>query len=404
MQQPNLLVNLGHVQMPDIWERRPRTGDAGSACRSDVCHSPDAPRTRLMRTRAALIAAFAIALGVLAPSGSVAQPVCKGHDGRVLRDEAWRHRQTHPLIGRVFKNGEPIPLDGASCIRSPLQQLIVEAWQVIRGGGLVLLGEVHDNPEHHRVRGDILWPRLEPSLVTRDSRPAAVFEHIRSDQRAQLDRFYHMAARSRRLWGADDLLRELDWHSSGWPQGELFKPLFGAALWAKLPIEPGNAPRARVRALTHGEPRDASPAEAARLSLARAMPEELVAALAGELAASHCGIVPAAAFGAMSLAQRYMDAHLAGRLVEAADTHGSAFLLAGNGHVRSDRGVPWYTRRLAPGRRTLAVLLLEVVEGQDDGRRYIPRGPDGAAAADYILFTPRQARPDPCAEMRQGRP
>ena len=91
-------------------------------------------------------------------------------------------------------------------MRTPLQQLIVEVWDVIRGGGIVLLGEVHDNPEHHLVREDILWPRLEPMVATGAWRPAAVFEHIRSDQQAGLDRFYDLASRSRRLWRANDLL------------------------------------------------------------------------------------------------------------------------------------------------------------------------------------------------------
>ena len=76
--------------------------------------------------------------------------------------------------------------------------------------------------------------------------------------------------------------------------------------------------------------------------------------LASELAGSHCGALPAYRFPTMSLAQRYTDAHLAEALVKAAEKHGGAFLLAGNGHVRTDRGVPWYLRQLAPresGRR-----------------------------------------------------
>ena len=249
-----------------------------------------------------------------------------------------------------------------------LQQLIVEVWETIRAGGIVLLGEVHDNPEHHRVRADILWPRLEPSLATRDLRPAAVFEHIRTSQQAQLDHFYERAAPQPRRCGARRTCCA-SWAgrtAAGRP-AEMFEPLFDAALWAKLPILPGNAVRERTRALARGEAGDLAPAETAELGLARSMPEPLVGALARELEASHCGVVPASAFGAMSLAQRYVDAHLAARLVEAAEKSGAAFLLAGNGHVRSDRGVPWYTRQLAPARRTVAVSLLEVEDGQTDG-------------------------------------
>ena len=348
---------------------------------------------------AALALCFAIPCGAIAQDGSCSRP-----DGSALRDAFWRLQQPpHPLMGQVFKAGRPIEVDGAACERSPLQQLTVELWQTIRADGIALLGEVHDNPEHHRVRGDILWPRDDRLASTRNLRPAAVFEHIRTIQQVQLDRFYEQARKSRRLWGAPDLLKELAWESSGWPPGKIFEPLFAGALWAKLPIHPGNAPRERTRALARGEEAGITPAEKARLDLARAMPEPLLQALALELEGSHCGAVPASAFPAMSLAQRYTDAHLAGVLVDTADGQGGAFLLAGNGHVRSDRGVPWYLRRLAPQRKLASVLLLEVEDGKTDAAAYMPRAPDGAPAADYVLFTPRHARPDPCEGMRRGR-
>jgi uncharacterized iron-regulated protein len=195
-------------------------------------------------------------------------------------------------------------------------------------------------------------------------------------------------------------LRELDWKNSGWPEGEIFYPLFDAALWAHMPIYPGNGDRQRLRQLARGDHAGVTDAETARLKIAQAMPEALLAALASELEGSHCGAVPASAFGPMSLAQRYTDAHIAETLVAAARKHGGAFLLAGNGHVRTDRGVPWYVRRAAPQMQAVAVTLLEVEEGAADPGTHLPRGPEGNVASDYTLFTPRHNRPDPCAKMR----
>ncbi|MBX9588533.1 MAG: ChaN family lipoprotein [Hyphomonadaceae bacterium] len=315
----------------------------------------------------------------------------------------WRHgQQAHPLIGQVFKGDQPITIESGKCTRSPLQQLIVEVWDTIRDGGIVLLGEVHDNPEHHVVRGDILGPRLDQIAPTRNLHPAAVFEHIRTSQQAGLDAFYARSQR-RRSGRSVDLLRELDWRDSGWPAAKIFYPLFDAALRAKLPIYPGNAERARMRKLVRGEEQPTDE-EAARITLAQAMSPPLLDALAKELEGSHCGAVPGAALGAMSLAQRYTDAHLADALVRAAAKHNGAFLLAGNGHVRTDRAVPWYLRRRAPDRKVVAVMLLEVVEGKHDAPAYLSRAPDGTAAADYVVFTPRQQRPDPCEILRQGKP
>ena len=346
--------------------------------------------------------ATAVLFLTLASSAAFAVEPCARHDGSAFRDVHWQHgQQKHPLIGQVLKGEQPIAVASGGCARSALQQLIFEVWDTIRGGGVVLLGEVHDNPEHHAVRGDILWPRLDHVLPTRDLRPAAVFEHIRTSQQTQLDAFYRKATRSRRLWGAPDLLRELSWAESGWPAADTFYPLFNAALRARMPIIPGNAVRERMRELV----KDTSVAntdEADRLRLAQAMPQPLLEALATELEGSHCGAIPASAFGAMSLAQRYTDAHLAQAVVSAADKNSGAFLLAGNGHVRTDRAVPWYVRQMAPGRKVVSVMLLEAVEGRADATAYLPRSPDQQVAADYILFTPQHPREDPCTRMRKG--
>lgn len=331
-------------------------------------------------------------------------PPCTRSDGTSLRDVHWQHQQpSHPLVGRVFKDGRPISVTEGACARTPLQQLTVELWGTIREGGIVLLGEVHDNPEQHAARGDILWPRLDSLVPTRGLRPAAVFEHIRATQQGEIDGFYRKAARSRRLWRAFDLLRELKWNATGWPDAEIFQPLFDAALRAKLPIYPGNGPRDRMRPLARGDQTGITDEEAARLKIAQGMPEPLLAALAAELEESHCGALPASAFGPMSLAQRYVDGFMAESLAKAARQHGGAFLLAGNGHVRTDRGVPWHLRQIAPDRKIVAVMLLEVEAGEHDPATYVPRAPDGAWAADYVLFTPAHPRPDPCEKMRQNK-
>lgn len=354
---------------------------------------------RVTACSAAICLCFALATTAAAQTVS-----CARSDGIALRDVHWRQKQpAHPLIGQVLKGDQPITIASDACTRSPLQQMIVEVWDIIRDGGIVLLGEVHDNPEHHVVRGDILWPRLDKVVPTQGLRPAAVFEHIRTGQQAGLDSFYRHADRSRRLWRAPDLLRELDWKASGWPAAEMFYPLFDSALRARQPIYPGNAVRERMRLLVRGQDQPTDE-EAARIKLAQAMPQPLLDALTSELEGSHCGAVPGSALGSMSLAQRYTDAHLAETLVRAAEKHNGAFLLAGNGHVRTDRAVPWYVRQLAPRRKVVAVMLLEVEDGKIDASPYLTRAPAGTVAADYVVFTPRHERPDPCEKMRQGKP
>jgi len=351
--------------------------------------------------RGGVLAALSL-IGALAAAPANGATPCAQTHGPALRDAHWRQAPApHPLVGQVLAGERPIALAAGACTPSPLEQLIVELWRALGQGGIVLLGEVHDNPEHHRVRKDILWPRLARTASAPERPPAAVFEHIRTDQQPALDAFRARAARSRRLLRAPDLLRALDWQSSGWPEGRIFHPLFDGALQAGMPIVPGDAPQGRVRALARGDLSGLGSEERARISAAEDLPPPLLAALAEELARSHCGALPASALPAMSLAQRYRDAHLADAALAGAERQGAAVLLAGNGHVRADRGVPWHLRRKAPGRLVRSVLLLEAEAGETEAAAYLPRDPNGRPAADYVLFTPRQHRPDPCRRLGQ---
>jgi len=76
-------------------------------------------------------------------------------------------------------------------------------------------------------------------------------------------------------------------------------------------------------------------------------------------------------------------------------------LIAGNGHVRADRGVPWYLRRRAPDRGLAVVMPMELHEAGVAPADYAETGPDGAPLADFLWLTPRAERPNPCEQMRQ---
>lgn len=263
--------------------------------------------------------------------------------------------------------------------------------------GIILLGEVHDNPDHHRVQGWI----VENTAASAKNRPAVVFEHIRTDQQSALDQFTALRAQAGQPAASGGLFRLLEWDKSGWPSQEMFAPLFDAVIRAGLTIYPASPPREQVRAVGRGQPSALSDEERARLKLDQPLPQPLADALAAELHEAHCGALSEAAIGAMSLAQRYRDAAFADALLAAADHHGSAILIAGNGHVRKDRGVPWYVRQRAPKQEVHSVFLVEVEPDKTDPAAYVPRDPDGGPAADLVIFTPRAERPDPCVQLKQ---
>ncbi|MFM9847534.1 MAG: ChaN family lipoprotein [Hyphomicrobiaceae bacterium] len=290
----------------------------------------------------------------------------------------------HPLVGRIWSAADGSFLDPASLTAT------------LARADFLLLGEVHDNADAHGLQGWAIGRRVEAQ-----SKFGVVFEHIRTDQQEALAKLDEFDRTARRVATANDLFRFLDWQNGGWPSETKFVGLFNAVFNPRLPIYAANPPRQQVRAVARSEEGALSPQERTRILLDATWDKPLADALYNELKGSHCGAIPESAVPAMSVAQRYRDAAFADVMLTAAKDHGAAILIAGNGHVRTDRAVPWYLRERAPGKNIIAVMMLEVEDGQADPAAYAPRAPDGKPAVDFVIFTPRAERPDPCEALRQ---
>ena len=112
----------------------------------------------------------------------------------------------------------------------------------------------------------------------------------------------------------------------------------------------------------------------------------------------HCGALPESAIGGMATAQRARDATLAQSLLDAG--RDGAVLIAGNGHVRRDLGVPLYLGALAPHRPPFAVGIVEVEADALNPQTYAAGAGSGSQRYDYVIFTPRVDRKDPCEAFR----
>ena len=226
----------------------------------------------------------------------------------------------------------------------------------------VLLGETHDNPEHHRLQLVVLRALGHQQRVL-------AMEQFDSEHQAAMDR-----AASRDSEALADAGR-FDRKGWNWP---LYRPLVEFALERRWPVRAANLSRADARRIV-GNP--------ALADLPPAAPS-VVEGLQRDIAQGHCGqSPPPKVLAGMVQAQRARDARLASALVE------RSVLITGSGHARRDRGVPLY---LPPG-DVLSVGMIEV----DDGKR----APAdyygdffGPASFDYLWFTPRHARPDPCSD------
>jgi len=248
----------------------------------------------------------------------------------------------------------------------------------------VLLGEKHDNPDHHLLQALAL-----KRILGVKRHPAVLFEQIDLDLQPAIDAYLMQPNAT-----VDGLEPVLEWKKRGWPEWSLYRPIFEVVMTAHLKILATGLGHELIRAVVK-QGIGALPAElAARLHLERPLAPELEASLDAELEASHCGFLPADKVAPMRLAQRVKDALMAD-LMLAHDTPDGAVLIAGNGHVRSDRGVPWYLHATRPEAHVLSVSFVEVEHGVTEPAAYAADQP-----ADVLVFTPRLDDDDPCAEFQ----
>jgi uncharacterized iron-regulated protein len=249
----------------------------------------------------------------------------------------------------------------------------------------VLLGERHDNPDHHRLQA-----RVVEQLVAAGRRPALVFEMLEITQQTALDEYLKRPDAS-----ASGLGAALGWERTSWPPYAEYQPIFAAAFANKLGIFAGNVAQADAKALVKQGTSAWSPERVQELRLDAALPTALEASLADELRASHCGQLPEKYLAPMALAQHARDAQMA-KVLGTAGAKDGAVLIAGGGHARLDRGVPYYLALEAPGTTVASLVFREVAHGDTDPKAYVAEeGP-----FDYLWFTPRGSDDDPCAGFK----
>ena len=236
---------------------------------------------------------------------------------------------------------------------------------------VVLLGEVHDNLEHHRLQRELLG-----AIVASGRRPALVMEQFDREFQAALD-----AERAKSDRTGETVLDAGHFDRRGW-EVEGYRPLVALALEFDLPIVAGNLSRDDARAIVR------DPARATLPPVDRRVEESLAA----DIDRSHCGEkAPPAVRAGMVAAQRARDVTMA-RALEGDPARG-AVLIAGVGHVRADLGAPLYMTR-----RPLVVAFVEIDPDLSRPSQYLDGDFATANSFDYMWFTARAARADPCAE------
>lgn len=232
-----------------------------------------------------------------------------------------------------------------------------------------LLGEIHDNPAHHQQQAQ---------RITDIAPPAVIFEMLDTDQARAIS---ELSVRT------PQAIRDVSgWDQSGWPDFDMYAPIFHALNNAA--ILGAAVPRDQARAAFEQGVVSTFDGDAALFGLDRPLPgAEQTAREAYQLAA-HCDALPAEMLPMMVDIQRLRDATLALRITQALQEYGPpVVVITGNGHARRDWGIARYLMHTEWD-------IFALGQGEGD------RPPDGIF--DAIVFADPIQRDDPCAAFAKS--
>jgi uncharacterized iron-regulated protein len=252
----------------------------------------------------------------------------------------------------------------------------------LQGDAVVMLGEVHDNAEHHRLRLEVLRRAFAAGW-----RPAIAMEQLDRERQADIDR-----ARREKPSDARHLIA-LAAPSSGRAGGawnwDFYRPFVALALEYDVPLIAANLSSSDTTKIVRGGYSAVfDDASIAMLGLDQPIAADWQAAQEREIDAGHCQALPQPMWPRMARAQFARDAVMAAALREHAGS--GVVLLAGNGHVRRDIGVPRWMSGAWQGR----IFTVAHLERGDESTL--------ASAFDAVVQTPPAPRPDPCAILKRA--
>ncbi len=267
----------------------------------------------------------------------------------------------HPLVGRIWSTKNNAFVSTKS--------LIAAANKV----PLVLVGERHDQPDHHRLQAWIVANLAAPAVVG--------FEMLNESQEKAVN------ASS----GSDELAETSKWDQSGWPDFAIYKPIFDAAFERGHQIKAIHPKRARLRALMMkptSQPTDQTASQPA--DPATKMSAAGKAQLHRDIKVGHCGHASPKLLKAMVRAQVFKDRWMVDK-IQAFRAKSTGVVIAGNGHVRKDYGMPNYIDH-----PSISIGLIEVSKERLNATEYSPN------RYDFLWFTPRLDDVDACEKYKEA--
>lgn len=241
--------------------------------------------------------------------------------------------------------------------------------EILKSADFVLLGELHDNKLHHEARG---------RLIARfaDYRRTIVSEHLAAPNQVTFQSTIK----------ADLEAAGFDTEGWDWP---IHQSLYEQIKNKGLTLVGGNLPKEEARRMfLQGV--SSLPERMAQTYNQSRLSEAAERKLDHDLVEGHCGKLPEKYLLRMRFAQRMTDMSLAHNLLD----RRPSLLIAGNGHVRRDYGVPQMLASVAPQFKVLNVGFLEQASSTEDLLQSV------SGQYDFIWITERAERKDPCENFK----
>lgn len=244
---------------------------------------------------------------------------------------------------------------------------------------IYLLGEVHDNPLAHQARLEFM------SSLQLDKQPmvSLIMEQFDRENQNKLDQALSECN--------DAACIAEKAGTKGW-KWELYYPIIQMALQNKWPIIAGNISRQDMAQAMREGAEAVLPPDAFNYfkPYSSDPPTDYLEMQTAEIVKGHCNLLPADMASGMVGGQLSRDIFMAYAVKEQTFNGGTAILIAGNGHVRNDLGVPFWLSKIGKDNWLSAGFV------ESESKTSGPNAP-----FDLIVDVAPFERPDPCLELKK---
>jgi uncharacterized iron-regulated protein len=278
----------------------------------------------------------------------------------------------HPLVGKIWDMKSRSFIDEATLLAR------------INAANVLLLGEIHDNLQHHELQQKLLNARIASG-----ARPAVMMEQLNAENQPALDQALAGNNRDEVLSSVTKLIKFTDW--------QFYRPFLVIAVDNKLPVIAANISNQQLQPVIWNGFAAYDAGDLKRLAVEQVWSENREKYLVRNMGGAHCGKLKDELRTGLSRSQRLRDALMADSAM--ASIGRGIVGIIGSSHARRDIGLPLYFAARAPLAHIFSIGFVEVHPRKTDPNTYETESATGEAPFDVIWFTPRVDRPDPCAEL-----